>query len=178
MKIYLASSWRNTYHASVLDMLRTGGHEVYDFKKPAPGKTGFSWEQTINRPIYDGNDLLEALAHPRAVEGFKYDFDAMKAADMCVLLLPCGNSAHLEAGWFIGSGKPIVVLCPELREPELMYKLAEREGFTPLTPLFVSPGPMMAHLYRLHRSMAEARGVPAEMIPIPPEAAADHLPFG
>lgn len=169
MNIYLASSWRNTHHANVLDMLRTGGHEVYDFKNPAPGKSGFSWKQTINRPIDDGDDLLEALAHPRAVEGFQYDFDAMKRADMCVLLLPCGNSAHLEAGWFAGAKKPVAVLCAELREPELMYKLTDVAG---KTPLFVSPGALMAHLYHMHMERIGTTDTP---MPIPPEAAGDFF---
>lgn len=133
MKIYLASSWRNALQPTVLATLRQAGHEVYDFRNPKPGNRGFGWRQTIERPIVDVNDLQEALAHPRAREGFGLDFDAMKWADACVLLLPCGNSAHLEAGWFAGQGKPVAVLVPELREPELMYKcFDDRDGFTPL----------------------------------------------
>jgi hypothetical protein len=67
------------------------------------------------------------------VAGFDHDFDAMKWADGCVLLLPSGMSAHLEAGWFGGAGKPVVVLAPELREPELMYKMFDTpRGFTPM----------------------------------------------
>lgn len=57
----------------------------------------------------------------------------MKRADACVLLLPCGNSAHLEAGWFAGQRKPVAVLCWELREPELMYRcFDDKFGKTPL----------------------------------------------
>lgn len=136
MKIYLASSWRNLYQADVLAELRYAGFEVYDFKNPAPGNTGFGWRQTIDRKIETGADLLEALAHPRAQQGFDLDFGAMKWADVCVLLLPCGNSAHLEAGWFAGQGKRVVVLCPELREPELMYKCFDDDKHR--TPLFES----------------------------------------
>ena len=42
---------------------------------------------------------------------------------MCVLLLPCGKSAHSEAGWMQGTGKPTYVLLTDKQEPELMYKL-------------------------------------------------------
>lgn len=134
MKIYLASSWRNPYQAETLEFLRKNGHDVYDFKNPKPGDQGFGWRQTLDRPIETAADLHEALRHPRAVEGFGNDFGAMKWADACVLLLPCGNSAHLEAGWFTGAGKPLIVYVPaELREPELMYKLGDLEnGDTPL----------------------------------------------
>jgi hypothetical protein len=38
-------------------------------------------------------------------------------------VLPCGRSAHAEAGWFAGRGAQVVVYIPERQEPELMYKL-------------------------------------------------------
>ena len=38
-RIYVASSWRNTIHPSVVAALRKDGHDVYDFKNPAPGDT-------------------------------------------------------------------------------------------------------------------------------------------
>lgn len=143
MKIYLASSWRNERQQGVLAELRAAGHDVYDFRNPAPGAIGFGWRQTIEGPIADAATLLRALAHPRAHEGFAFDFEAMKSADVCVLLLPCGNSAHLEAGWFSGRGKPVAVLIPELREPELMYKCFDVDG---RTPLFDSIDGVIAHL--------------------------------
>lgn len=153
MKTYLASSWRNPYQPVVLEELRNAGFQVYDFRNPKPGNTGFGWRQTIDRPIKTGDDLLEALAHPRAQEGFDLDFSAMRWAEACVLLLPCGNSAHLEAGWFAGCGKPVAVLCRELREPELMYKcfdVADGRGPHPnqnvRTPLFMSVKALIDHL--------------------------------
>ena len=44
-------------------------------------------------------------------------------ADICVLVLPCGRSAHTEAGWFAGKGKKVIAYIPTKQEPELMYKL-------------------------------------------------------
>ena len=58
-----------------------------------------------------------------AEKGFKADLDAMLWADVCVLVLPCGRSAHTEAGWFAGKGLKTIVYMPEKQEPELMYKL-------------------------------------------------------
>jgi len=134
-KIYLASSWRNEQQQELLAQLRADGHEVYDFHNPKPGDVGFSWKQVSP----DGEDLrsgsvtaadlesyLIALDHPRAREGFQSDFDAMKWADTFVLLLPCGRSAHLEAGWAAGAGKEChVVLSTEKFEPELMYRCCQ-----------------------------------------------------
>jgi hypothetical protein len=45
------------------------------------------------------------LEHPKAVRQFRNDIEAMEACDTCVLVLPCGRSAHTEAGWFAGRGK-------------------------------------------------------------------------
>ena len=44
------------------------------------------------------------------------------------MLLPCGKSAHLEAGWFIGRGKSTFILLEDKDsvESELMYKLANK----------------------------------------------------
>lgn len=50
-------------------------------------------------------------------------FDDLKQADTCVLVLPCGRSAHTEAGWMAGAGKRVIVYIPEMVKPELMYKL-------------------------------------------------------
>jgi len=123
MKIYVASSWRNFYQPGVVDYLRLSGHEVYDFKNP-PGRAGFGWEQiAANWQEWTTEQYRKALEHKLAVEGFKSDFDAMQWADVCVLVLPCGRSAHSEAGWMKGAGKRVYVLVPTRQEPELMYKL-------------------------------------------------------
>lgn len=122
MKFYVASSWRNNVQPDVVMALRALGHEVYDFKNP-PNKAGFQWEQVTRgngRPTLE--TYADSLKHPDAVAGFNADFDAMKWADACVLVLPCNRSAHLEAGWFWGQGKPLyILLCAEQFEPELMY---------------------------------------------------------
>ena len=125
MKIYVASSWRNTLQQGVVHTLRAAGHEVYDFKNP-PTRSGFGWKQI------DGGwegwttaQYLEALKHPLALEGYKSDKDALDWADACVLVMPCGRSAHLEMGYAMGAKKKTVILLMERAEPELMYKLAD-----------------------------------------------------
>ena len=43
-KIYVASSWRNSYQQDVVSFLRSEGHEVYDFTHPNGDMSyGFSW---------------------------------------------------------------------------------------------------------------------------------------
>jgi hypothetical protein len=126
MKIYVASSWRNILQQHVVNMLRNVGHEVYDFHHPEPGNNGFKWSE-IDPAWQDWTpkEFAANLDHPIALNGFALDYNAMEQADACVLVMPCGRSAHLEAGWMAGKGKLVVVLIEEKCEPELMYLLTD-----------------------------------------------------
>ena len=124
MKIYVASSWRNSYQQDVVHALREIGHDVYDFKNPSDKNHGFSWSEIDpNWQEWTPEEYVKALEHPRSIEGFNLDFDAMKWADCCVMVLPCGRSANTEAGWMKGAGKKVFVYQPVHQEPELMYKI-------------------------------------------------------
>ena len=135
-KIYLASSWRNQDQPRILKFLRQEGHEVYDFRNPARDDDGFSWSD-IDPDWKDWKpfEFKAALRDPIAHHGFAADHRAMIWADTCVLLLPSGRSAHTEAGWFSGQGKPVFVLMEKAGEPELMYKLFDYIATSPINLL-------------------------------------------
>lgn len=123
--IYLASSWRNAEQPALVVAFRDAGHEVYDFRNPAPGNRGFAWSALDPDWLkWTPARYLDRLTHPIAEAGFKLDKDALDWCDTCVLLLPSGRSAHLEAGYVAGQGKQTFALLREDRfEPELMYLL-------------------------------------------------------
>jgi hypothetical protein len=126
-KIYVASSWRNELQPKVVAELRHAGHEVYDFKNPRPGDRGFSWaEIDPDWKNWTVAQFRAALQHPLARSGFGSDLAAMYWATAFCLVLPCGRSAHLEAGWAMGRSMPCSILIPSGApiEPELMYLLA------------------------------------------------------
>jgi len=119
----VASSWRNKYQPEVVALLRELGNDVYDFKNPVEGNTGFSWREIEpDWQHWTPAQYRHALDHPVAVEGHRYDLDAMTACDTCLLVLPSGRSASYEFGWCVGQGKRGVVFIPEPVEPELMYR--------------------------------------------------------
>lgn len=134
MKLYVASSWRNDLQPSIVSDLRAQGHEVYDFRHPPGGDhLGFSWSDVDPEwTSWTPEQYVAALGHPIAVAGFESDFGAMQWADAGVLILKCGRSAHLEAGWFVGAGKPLwILLDPDEfghdaghHVTELMYRMA------------------------------------------------------
>lgn len=126
MRIYVASSWRNHYQQDVVERLRRCKHEVYDFRHPAPLNHGFSWSEVNAAPQpWTVAQYQEALGHPLAIDGFRRDRAALDACDACVLVLPAGRSAHLEAGYAAGRGKTLIVLTHDYEEPELMALLGD-----------------------------------------------------
>jgi len=124
MKIYVASSWRNEFQPDVVKLLRNLGHEVYDFRKPGGTNSGFHWSEIDEMwETWLPHEYVRNLSHPIAEKGFNSDFNAMKWADCCIMVLPCGRSANTEAGWMKGAGKKVFVFMPTPQEPELMYKI-------------------------------------------------------
>jgi hypothetical protein len=152
-RIYVASSWRNLQQPEIVAALRDAGHEVYDFRNPAEGQHGFAWRQVD--PDWQNWSSVgyvnNILSSPIARGGFALDKAALDWCDTCVLVLPSGRSAHLEAGYATGQGKHVVVYLPEdaALEPELMYLLCDAfvldmHGLLlvldkPLTPIAVMP---------------------------------------
>ncbi|MBQ6228316.1 MAG: hypothetical protein IJK08_07140 [Prevotella sp.] len=123
-KIYVASSWRNEFYPSVVETLRKAGHEVYDFRHPPSGDPGFKWSNVdADYMEWTPQEYRDRLHDPKAERQFANDIEAMESCDTCVIVLPCGRSAHTEAGWFAGKGKTVVAYIPIRQEPELMYKL-------------------------------------------------------
>jgi len=135
-RIYLASSWRNEHQPALVGLLRMWGHQVYDFKSRThtpcggPVATAFSWSdvgpdwQSWLPRDYRSN----LMTSPRAARGYLGDFRGMEWADTCVLLLPCGRSAHIEAGFMKGRGKRLIIHFfsdAAREEPDLMYLMAD-----------------------------------------------------
>lgn len=122
MKIYVASSWRNDYQPRVVRKLRDLGHDVYDFKD----SEGFHWSEVDEAwKDWTVDGYLIGLRHECAERGFNRDMQALATCDICVYVMPCGVSASLEAGWAKGAGKKLIVYVPQLKEPDLMIKMAD-----------------------------------------------------
>lgn len=136
MRIYLASSWRNPYQPDAVIMLRIAGHTVYDFQHPEGGDhLGFSWS-TIDPSWQSWGDrgredglaaYRRGIQHPVAQAGYESDMEALGSADVTVLLLPTGRSAHLELGYAAALGQRTAVWVPSAYD------------FNPLFPMNATP---------------------------------------
>jgi hypothetical protein len=124
MNIYVATSWRNPRQQEIVKLLRAQGYEVYDFRDPA--NYAFHWRHID--PGWDSwtpEQCRDALDHELALKSFASDKAAMEAAQVCVLVQPCGRSAHLEAGWFAACPNKKLVILLHDGDPEAMFKLAD-----------------------------------------------------
>lgn len=125
-RVYVASSWRNAMQPGVVAALRLWDHEVYDFRHSGPDDCGFSWDQIDpNWQAWSARQYVDKVRKdPLARSGFDLDRAALDWCDTCVLVLPSGRSAHLEAGYAAGQGKRVLVYITDgCFEPELMYLL-------------------------------------------------------
>lgn len=127
MKLYVATSWKNPNYDAVATALRLYGHQVHDWRNPPTGGSGFSWKQISDMdPDHCSTpELAEVHAHPIAQQGFASDMLGLFWCEACVLLLPSGNSAHIEAGYAKGCGKPLYILRPTPTKADLMHLMAD-----------------------------------------------------
>ena len=123
-KIYVASSWRNQRHKAVVAAIRDARFDVYDFRNVS---TAFGWHEIDPEwRNWQWGGFRQGLEHPLAEGCFESDLEAIEKCDGCVLLLPCGKSAHFEFGFAAGMGKAGFILLDGQCEPELMYKMADK----------------------------------------------------
>jgi hypothetical protein len=127
MKVYVASSWKNQLQEEMCYRLRTEGrHQVYDFKHPN-SCPGFHWSSIgPGHESWTAEQLSAGLEAPRARETYHSNFEALSSCDVCVLVLPCGRSSHLEAGYAVGCNRPLYILQLEPQPAELMYRMARK----------------------------------------------------
>lgn len=128
MKIYIASSWKNRYYEAIVDLLKLTNNEIYDFRNPVPGNTGFKWSQIDEH--WEKWDIQKAISivknNPLAIEGYNFDINALNKCNACLLILPAGRSASWELGYAMGQGKlAFVYNPPEEKNIDLMFKEAK-----------------------------------------------------
>jgi hypothetical protein len=116
-KVYTASSWRNQHYPDDVKAIHEAGFPLYDFRA---ANGGFHWSCRTYEEY-----IRELETDPAVAAAFQRDKDGLDSCDVCVLILPCGVSAHLELMHVSDAGKPVIVkLDPvEPLKPELMYKL-------------------------------------------------------
>lgn len=122
-KIYVASSWDNQYHDTIVNVLMALGHDVFDYRRPTTNKKGFNWNQSMDAKTLTVDEYIKSLNSPKSSKAYTYDIKAMHWADTCVLIMPAGNSNHIIAGWMKGQAKKVYIIQFTITGFELMHLL-------------------------------------------------------
>lgn len=125
MKIYLATSWKNEVIIKELAaLLREYGHEVDCFADASKGRYVFHFSEI--GPAHT-LDAIQFLNDPRSRKAFLEDKKHIDWADLVIMVLPCGRSSHLEAGYAKGQGKSLYILGEfPPGEFDVMYGFADK----------------------------------------------------
>lgn len=122
-KIYIVSSWRNSdfdaFIKAVADIRDEKGearYTVFNFKTQ-----GMRCHKS-DTPAKE--DFWKVLDDKKVRQIFRRDMGFLRDADIVILLLPAGKSAHLELGYACGRGKDTYVVLNGVFEPEFTYLMA------------------------------------------------------
>jgi len=121
--IYIIGSLKNKKIPFIAKEIRELGFEVFDdWFSPGPEADDF-WRKYEK---VRGSTYKEALNNWAGKHIFEFDKYHIDRADIGILIMPGGKSAHLELGYMIGQGKICFVFFDE--EPErwdVMYQFAK-----------------------------------------------------
>jgi len=128
LKVYIASSWKNQQKVLVLaKRLESEGFEVDAFCRSTDNRYSFHWSELVDNEDELANyDAIQFLSDPRTQRAFKEDKKWLDWADVVIMMMPCGRSSHLEAGYAKGQGKKLYIYGEFPKgEFEVMYGFAD-----------------------------------------------------
>ncbi|MCK5386789.1 MAG: hypothetical protein KAJ39_06365 [Gammaproteobacteria bacterium] len=132
MKIYLASSWKMKHTVELMHLMLTeDGHEVDSFCNEDGGRVSFDWNELTDIMRKEGTnikdmDAIDMMSHWRVKKAFEEDKKWIDWADVLIMVMPCGRSSHLEAGYAVGSGKKMYIVGGFKKgEFDVMYGFAD-----------------------------------------------------
>ena len=129
LRVYIATSWKMQSDAlAIASKLREVGFEVDCFCDPSSGRYVFHWTEFVEKEEdlqkYDAKDFIDDL---RTDKAFREDKKWLDWADICLLVLPSGKSAHLEAGYAKGRSKKLYIYGDFKKgEFDVMYGFADK----------------------------------------------------
>ena len=105
--VYVVGSLRNPHVTQVSKRLREDGFVVWDEWVSAGPEADDHWQRY---ELEKGRSYQEALTGLAAQNTFYFDKGLIDLADIGVLVMPAGKSAHLELGYMAARGKRTFIL--------------------------------------------------------------------
>jgi hypothetical protein len=120
--IYLIGALKNPEVPKAGEYLRSLGFEVFDDWYSAGPEADDCLRDHYRSRGFNYREIMESHS---AKHIFEFDYKHLNRADIGVMLMPAGKSAHLELGYLIGRGRPGYILFD--KEPErvdIMHQFA------------------------------------------------------
>jgi hypothetical protein len=119
LRLYWATTTKHPLLDRLLAETRAAAFAGYDFRASGRGPAKIF---NPDREVWTPADYITALASPIPRQQYAADRAALDACDCVVLLTPCGNDAHSEAGYAHGRNIPVIVYLGAGFRPGLMHK--------------------------------------------------------
>jgi nucleoside 2-deoxyribosyltransferase len=111
--IYIIGSLRNSRIVEIANEIQKLGIEAFaDWKSPGPDADDYLRDYAKER----GLDYKQTLQTYAAKHIFEFDKHHLDRCDAAVMVMPCGRSGFLEAGYTVGNKKPCFALFDETPE--------------------------------------------------------------
>lgn len=127
MKVYVASSFNNFNLVRQIGvLLRERGIDTYVFcDETAPA---YKYSREIRASSLKNSwNFISALQVPHTQQIYIHNVNELLTSDLVLLVLPCGKSSHIEAGFIKGQGKYVVVIGDTVAgDWDAMYHMFDR----------------------------------------------------
>lgn len=121
--VYLIGSLRNPAIPALGNALRQRRYDVFDDWHAAGPVADDEWQRYEQER---GRTYAQAINGHAAAHVFAFDKHHLDRADMGILVMPAGKSAHLELGYLAGQKKRVFILFDEVpKRWDIMVKFAE-----------------------------------------------------
>lgn len=121
----IISKFRNKENCDLLaKKLEEKGKSCYNFcNKPADPNNPEAHPEEQMKVFEETKDFFNNEYFKKV---FKEDLDGLKNANTVIMLLPAGNSVHIEAGIAYGLGKKLVLI-GEPEKPDSLYLIFQKK---------------------------------------------------
>lgn len=105
---FVCSRWRNKNQVlELVKKMRVKGKTVYSFFESPVSKHRINNDPEEDMINFEKRDFQN---DPYIKEVFEVDLEGLKESEYLVMLLPVGNSAHIESGMAYGMGKKCILI--------------------------------------------------------------------
>jgi len=115
----IITKFRNKENCNLLiEKLKEKGKTCYNFCDTPADKNNPEAHPEEQMKVFE--DTQDFFNNEYFKKIFEKDLEGLKNAQKVIMLLPAGNSVHLEAGIAYGLGKPLILI-GEPEKPESLY---------------------------------------------------------